>query len=110
MNKMHFYYFLSSFVNKLHKLHFHDLLFLSCCHQMTQMKLIYPSSYHSCHSMTALSPIQELEPGATPYRGGRCAATILTDRSSRKQKYLDYDVFPPMESNHRKGRAGRGMG
>ena len=26
---------------------------------------------------------------------------ILTDCSSRKQKYLDYDVFPPMESNHR---------
>ena len=40
----------------------------------------------------SLSPIQELEPGATPYRGGRCAAAILTDRNSRKQKYLDYDV------------------
>ena len=25
-------------------------------------------------------------------RGGRCATAILTDRSSRKQKYLDYDV------------------
>ena len=25
------------------------------------------------------SPIQELEPGATPFRGGRCAAAILTD-------------------------------
>lgn len=86
-----------------------DLLFLFCCHQMTQMKQIYPSSYHSCHSMTTSSPIQELEPGATPFRGGRCAAAILADRSSRKQKYLDYDyVFPPMESNHRKGRAGRG--
>ena len=43
--------------------------------------------------MTALSPIQELEPGATPCRGGRCAAAILADRSSqKKQKYLDYDV------------------
>ena len=30
-----------------------------------------------------LSPIQELEPGATPCRGGRCAAAILADRSSR---------------------------
>ena len=39
----------------------------------------------------SLSPIQELEPGATPCRGGRYAAAILTDRSSRKQKYLDYD-------------------
>ena len=68
-------------------------------------------SSHSAYSVVnSSSPIQELEPGATPCRGGRCAATILTDRSSRKQKYLDYDVFPPMESNHRKGRSGRGMG
>ena len=41
---------------------------------------------------------------------GGVLLAILTDRSSLKQKYLDYDVFPPMESNHRKGRAGRGMG
>ena len=41
--------------------------------------------------MITSSPIQELEPGATPSRGGRCAAAILSDRSSRKQKYLDYD-------------------
>lgn len=35
---------------------------------------------------------------------------ILTDRSSRKQKYLDYDVFPPMELNHRKAVPGAGWG
>ena len=93
---MHFYRFLSFFCQQITQitLIIHDLLFLSCCHRMNQMKLIYPSSYHSCHSMMALSPIQELEPGATPCRGGRCAAAILTDRSSRKQKYLDYDVVP----------------
>lgn len=34
------------------------------------------------------SPIQELEPGATPCRGGRCAAAILTDRSSQQTKIL----------------------
>lgn len=33
-----------------------------------------------------LSPIQELEPGATPCRGGRSAAAILADRSIRKTK------------------------
>lgn len=49
-------------------------------------------SSHLFHSMMISSPIQELEPGATPCRGGRCAAAILTDRSSRKtKKYLDYD-------------------
>lgn len=76
MNKMHFYYFSSSFCQQIAQitLIIRYLLFLSCCHQMTQMKLIYPSSYHSCHSMTTLSPIQELEPGAMPFRGGRCAA------------------------------------
>ena len=42
---------------------------------------------------------------------GSVLLAILTDCSSRKQKYSDYDyVFPPMESNHRKGRAWRGMG
>lgn len=41
------------------------------------------------------SPTQELEPGATPCRGGRCAAAILADRSSRKtKKYFDYDKDP----------------
>lgn len=41
---------------------------------------------------------------------GGVLLAILTDRSSRKQKYLDYDVFPPEELNHRKGHAGRRMG
>lgn len=51
-------------------------------------------SVSSASSVVFSSPIQELETGATPCRGGRCAAAILTDRSSRKQKYLDYDVVP----------------
>lgn len=28
----------------------------------------------------------ELEPAATPYRGGRCAVAILTNRQQPKQK------------------------
>ena len=32
------------------------------------------------------SPIQELEPGATPCCGGRCAAAILTDRQQPANK------------------------
>ena len=40
------------------------------------------------------SPIQGLEPGATPAVVGGVLLAILTDRSSRKQKYLDYDVVP----------------
>ena len=60
--------------------------------------------------MIILSPIQELEPGATPCRGGRCAAAILADCSSRKQKYLDYDVVPADGVEPPQGRAGRGMG
>ena len=45
-------------------------------------------------------------------RGGRCAAAILADRSNLKTKYfIDYDYeLPPVESNHRKGHAGHGMG
>ena len=31
--------------------------------------------------------MQELEPAATPCRGGRCAVAILTDRQQPKQKY-----------------------
>ena len=34
------------------------------------------------------SPIQELEPGATPCRGGRCAAAILTHRQQPQTKIL----------------------
>lgn len=30
--------------------------------------------------------------------------------AASKQKYLDYDVFPPMESNHRKAMPGAGEG
>lgn len=31
----------------------------------------------------------ELEPAATPYRGGRCAVAILTDRQQPKNKKYD---------------------
>ena len=56
MNKMHFYCFIPfcqriSLISRI----IHDLLLLSCCHRMTQMKRIYPSSYHSCHSMMTFS-------------------------------------------------------
>lgn len=52
----------------------------------------------------SLSPIQELEPGAMPFRVGRCAARYPHGLPTAKQKYLDYDyAFPPKESNHRKG-------
>ena len=37
----------------------------------------------------SLSPIQELEPGATPCRGGRCAARYpLGPPAASKQKYF----------------------
>lgn len=34
------------------------------------------------------SPIQELEPGATPCRGGRCAAAILRGPQQPENKIL----------------------
>lgn len=67
----------------------------------------------SVSSAGSLSPIQELEPGATPFAVvGVALLAILTDHSSLKtKKYFDYDYkIPPMESDHRKGLAGRGMG
>ena len=58
-----------------------------------------------------LPPIQELGPGATPCRGGRCAARYPHGPQQPKTKILRlWLVFPPMELNHRKGRAGRRMG
>ena len=54
-----------------------------------------------------LSPIQGLEPGATPAVVGGVLLVILTDRSSRKQKYLDYDVAPADGVEQSKGHAGR---
>ena len=47
-------------------------------------------SGYSCVILPS-SPIQGLEPGATPAVVGGVLLAILTDRSSRKQKYLDYD-------------------
>ena len=35
-----------------------------------------------------LSPIQELEPGATPYRDGRCAVAIFTDCQQQKNTLI----------------------
>ena len=54
MNKMYFYCFLPSLSTN-----YTNYTNYSC---------------RSCHSMITSSPIQELEPGATPCRGGRCAA------------------------------------
>lgn len=87
---MHFYCFSSSFCQQITQitLIIRDLLFLYCSHQMNRMKLIYPSSYHSCHSMITLSPVQELEPGATPCRGGRCAARYPHGPQQPKTKIL----------------------
>ena len=56
------------------------------------------------------SPIQGLEPGATPAVVGGVLLAILADRSSRKQKYLDYDVAPADGVEPPQGRAGRRMG
>lgn len=44
-----------------------------------------------------LSPIQELEPGATPCRGGRCAACYPRGPQQLNKKYLDYDYADPAE-------------
>ena len=56
------------------------------------------------------SPIQELGPGATPCRGGRCAAHYPHGPQQQETKILRlWLVFPPMELNHRKGHAGRRM-
>ena len=50
-----------------------------------------------------------IEPGATPYRGGRCAAAILTDCQQPKNKNTWIMIlFPPMVSNHRKAMPGAG--
>ena len=65
---MHFYYF---------------YLFL---YQNQQISRIFPCLL--CHQLFFLSPIQGLEPGATPCRGGRCAAPILADCSSRNKTIL----------------------
>ena len=56
------------------------------------------------------SPIQGLEPGATPAVVGGVLLAILTDRSSRKQKYLDYDDVPAGGVEPPQGHAGRGIG
>ena len=74
---------------------------------------IFPSGFTAftviphllCRLSLSLSPIQELEPGATPFcRGGRCATCYSLGPQAAKQKYLDYDyVLPPKESNLRKG-------
>ena len=44
---------------------------------------------------------------ALPWWAVCCWLSSRTAAAS-KQKYLDYDVFPPMESNHRKAVPGAG--
>ena len=57
------------------------------------------------------SPIQELEPGATPCRGGRYAARYPHGLpAASKQNTVDYDVVPADGVEPPQGRAGRGIG
>ena len=56
------------------------------------------------------SPIQGLEPGATPSVVGGVLLAILTDRSSRKQNTVDYDVVPADGVEPPQGHAWRGIG
>lgn len=66
LNKMYFYYFLRIFPSD-----FADFAgFLSVLRVVCQL---------------SWSPIQELEPDATPCRGGRCAAAILADCQQLKK-------------------------
>ena len=61
--------------------------------------------------MITSSPIQELEPGATPCRNGRCAARYPHGPQQPANKNtLDYDVVPADGVEPPQGHAGRGMG
>ena len=62
-----------------------DLLLCNLCNLLTfifsqQKTQIFTKDLDECfrfrfrYRFRFLSPIQELEPGATPFRGGRCAA------------------------------------
>ena len=64
---------------------------------------ISASSYH-CRPSRSLNLV--------PRRAvvGVVLLAILSDRSSRKQKYLDYDVVPADGVEPPQGHAGRGMG
>ena len=57
-----------------------------------------------------LSPIQGLEPGATPAVVGGVLLAILSDRSSRKQNTVDYEVVPADGVEPPQGHAWRGIG
>lgn len=76
---------------------------------MRPRRIIQNSTFHIQHSKSRPFRSSNLVPRLR--RGGRCAAAILADRSSRKtKKYFDYDYkIPPMESNHRKDHAGHGI-
>lgn len=63
-------------------------ILLFSLHFLSTKALKYEFFVLSPISLITSSPTQELEPGATPYRGGRCAAAILADRcSSADNKY-----------------------
>ena len=52
-----------------------------------------------------------IEPGATPYHGGRCAAAILTDCQQPKNKNTWIMISVPADGvEPPQGHAGRGMG
>ena len=76
---------------------------------MRPRRTIQRSTFNTQHSYCRPSRSSDLVPRLAVVDVVLLA--ILADHSSQQKKYLDYDyVFPPMESNHRKGRAGRGMG
>ena len=57
------------------------------------------------------SPIQGLEPGATPCRGGRCAACYPHGPQQPETKILQIMMLlPPVELNHRTAMPGTGLG
>ena len=61
--------------------------------------------------MMILSPIQELEPGATPCRGGRCAARYPHGPPAAANKNTWIMICAPADGvEPPKGHAGRGMG
>lgn len=52
----------------------HFIYFFAVLHRIPCLVFL-----HLMFFLRSSSPIQELEPGATPCRGGRCAVAILTD-------------------------------
>lgn len=118
MNKMHFYYF-STFFATTNITNYTNYSCCSCYLLFTSLRpvhlviIFFSVSFVSsvvfinigCHGFNGFSlsfsfsfsfpssPIQQLEPGATPCRGGRCAARYPHGPQQPANKNtLDYDV------------------